>query len=142
MPEIIEKGKIYFSLRSNTVLHQCPCGCGNIVNTPLSPVGWQMTYDGSSVSIYPSVSNSAFECRSHYWIENGEIRWCRKWNDKEIYEARKSETEKARVYFKDNSNDNDFINSNIYCESIKEGTISIKEKWIRKLMFWRKKSEV
>jgi hypothetical protein len=60
------------------------CGCNNEVVTPLSPTDWQLTFDGESVSLNPSIGNWSFKCKSHYWIVKDTIKMVRKWSDDEI----------------------------------------------------------
>ena len=47
-----------------TAVHLCACGCGNKVVTPFSPAEWQLTYDGDTVSLSPSIGNWQFPCKS------------------------------------------------------------------------------
>jgi hypothetical protein len=68
-------GKLYISIEYATIVHDCLCGCGNKVVTPLSPTGWKMTFDGESISLNPSVGNWGFPCRSHYIIDRSRIIW-------------------------------------------------------------------
>ena len=84
MPPELEEGVVYVSLIYGTVIHKCVCGCGNRVITPLSPAGWKITFDGETISLYPSIGNWSFPCQSHYWIINSTIRHARKWTKKEI----------------------------------------------------------
>jgi hypothetical protein len=88
MPRPLEDGILYVSIRFRIVSHNCCCGCGNEVVTNLSPKGWQLTYDGESISLYPSIGNWDFKCRSHYWITRDTVRWAESWSDEEILEAR------------------------------------------------------
>lgn len=69
MPEKLEEGVIYISLRFSLVSHRCGCGCGEEVVTPLSPTEWQLIFNGETVSLFPSIGNWNFACRSHYWID-------------------------------------------------------------------------
>ena len=69
MPEHLEPDVIYVSLRFALVSHKCACGCGEEVVTPLSPRDWQLIFNGDTVSLYPSIGNWSFRCRSHYWID-------------------------------------------------------------------------
>ncbi|WP_425284057.1 DUF6527 family protein [Hyphomicrobium facile] len=43
-----------------------------------------MVEDGDRVSLYPSIGNWSLPCRSHYWIERGQIRWAGAFNAKQI----------------------------------------------------------
>ena len=67
-----------------TVIHKCICGCANDVITPISPKDWQLSFDGETISLTPSIGNWAFECKSHYWIINSEIHHAKKWAEKEV----------------------------------------------------------
>lgn len=89
IPPILESGKLYISMIYATTVHLCACGCGNKVVLPLSPVEWQLFYDGETVDISPSVGNGGFPCRSHYWIQGNEIRWSTPLTKKHIAESRR-----------------------------------------------------
>lgn len=84
IPKEPEGGKLYISIRFKTAVHLCACGCGIKTVTPLSPTDWRLTFDGTTVSLYPSIGNWGFPCRSHYWITNNELRWSTDWSDEEI----------------------------------------------------------
>jgi len=58
------------------------------VVTNLSPNGWQLIYDGQTVSLYPSIGNWNFKCRSHYWITHDTVQWAENWSDKKIQRAK------------------------------------------------------
>lgn len=75
IPEKLAERTLYVSVEYATVAHKCCCGCGNEVITPLGPTDWKMIYDGESISLYPSVGNWSFPCRSHYWVEGGQAKW-------------------------------------------------------------------
>ncbi len=99
MPDSLDEGIVYMSMRFATVLHLCCCGCGNEVVTPLDPTEWQMTFDGRSVSLSPSIGNWSFDCQSHYWISQNQVRWARQLSRKEIRRVRVADLiEKARQY--------------------------------------------
>lgn len=68
IPERIGEGVLYISERYQTAIHKCCCGCGREVVTPLSPAEWSVKRTGSQVSLWPSVGNWSFLCRSHYVI--------------------------------------------------------------------------
>ena len=74
-PERLEPGELYLAMEFATAVHLCACGCGNKVITPFSPTDWQMSFDGESVSLQPSIGNWSFRCRSHYWVRSGRIVW-------------------------------------------------------------------
>jgi hypothetical protein len=78
-PEFLEEGNIYVSIKYKSAIHKCVCGCGNEVLTPFSPNDWQITYDGETISLYPSICNLNFECKSHYWITRNKVIQAREW---------------------------------------------------------------
>lgn len=84
IPDHIEPGSLMISLKFNTAIHKCPCGCGQEVVTPLSPAQWQLIYNGESVSLKPSIGNWSFDCKSHYWIRNNQIEWAERWSPQKI----------------------------------------------------------
>jgi hypothetical protein len=90
-PDQLEEGILYISVRFAAATHKCACGCGNTVHTRLSPTDWKLTYDGRTVSLYPSIGNWSFPCQSHYWIRNDRITWSRQWTSEEIAEGRASD---------------------------------------------------
>jgi hypothetical protein len=76
IPRQLNEGILYVSVEYNIVMHRCFCGCGSEIATPLSKEhGWVLTYDGVDASIYPSIGNSAYKCKSHYWLKNGVVKW-------------------------------------------------------------------
>lgn len=95
IPEELEEGVIYVSLPHATATHLCACGCGREVITPISPTDWQLTFDGESVSLKPSIGNWSYPCQSHYWLERGRIRWAPKWSREKI-EARRAIDRRAK----------------------------------------------
>ena len=99
IPEILEEGIIFISINYCTAIHKCVCGCGNEVVTPISPNDWQITFDGKSISLYPSIGNWGFKCRSHYWITNNKIIHARKWTIKEIEKERNKDKKVKKSYF-------------------------------------------
>ena len=100
MPDEIQEGVIYISIKYCTAIHKCVCGCKNDVVTPLSPTDWELTYDGESVSLYPSIGNWNFPCRSHYWITNNIVKYAKMWSDKDIALGRAMDEMKKKTYYK------------------------------------------
>jgi Family of unknown function (DUF6527) len=68
IPKVRQEGVLYVSIPYATAVHNCFCGCGLKVVTPISPVGWKLTFDGQTVSLFPSIGSWSFPCRSHYFI--------------------------------------------------------------------------
>ncbi len=99
IPKDLQDGTIYVSIPFATAAHKCCCGCGNEVVTPISPTDWQLTFDGESISLHPSIGNWSFDCKSHYWIERNKIRWARRWSQKEIDAGRADDRYTKERYF-------------------------------------------
>ena len=99
IPDQLDEGVLYVSMQFGTMVHQCACGCGQEVVTPLGPAEWQLTYDGKSISVAPSIGNWSFQCRSHYWIKNSNVRWARGFSDDEVALVRqKAKTRREGFY--------------------------------------------
>jgi hypothetical protein len=88
VPETVGEGVIHISIRFATAVHLCFCGCGSEIATPFSPADWQLTFDGQTVSLDPSIGNWSLPCRSHYWIRKNRVVWARPWTPREIAEGR------------------------------------------------------
>jgi hypothetical protein len=99
IPDVIEEGVLYVSMEHETVIHKCCCGCGSEVVTPLSPTDWQLTYDGVSITLYPSIGNWGFPCKSHYWIRGNSVRWAQRWSHEEIAAGRAADQLAKEHYY-------------------------------------------
>ncbi len=56
----------------------CPCGCGVKIQLNLLPKErprWSHLTVGNLTTMSPSVQQ-LIGCKSHFWINNGEVRWC------------------------------------------------------------------
>ncbi|RYG31092.1 MAG: hypothetical protein EOO01_35835 [Chitinophagaceae bacterium] len=95
VPELLEKGVIYITVEYKSAVHQCACGCGEKVVTPLSPKFWKLTFDGASVSLHPSIGNWSFACRSHYWIKQNQVVWAEDWSEKKVEQNRRKDRKKS-----------------------------------------------
>ena len=99
IPRVLEPGVLYISIEYATAAHCCCCGCGEEVVTPLTPTDWQLIFDGETVSLWPSIGNWNFACRSHYVIERNQIIEALPWSDERIASARlMDKLAKARHY--------------------------------------------
>jgi hypothetical protein len=98
IPEDIESGVIYVSMSYATAIHRCCCGCGEEVVTPFGPTDWKMSFDGVSVSLWPSIGNWDFACRSHYIIRDGRVIDAGPWTDAEIA-AEKARDHRAKAEY-------------------------------------------
>lgn len=88
IPTRLEEGRLYISRKYRTATHLCCCGCGMEVVTPLNPAKWQLSDHGAAVSLYPSIGNWSFPCRSHYWISHGRVRLAGTMSDVQIERVR------------------------------------------------------
>lgn len=100
IPDEVEEGILYISTHYATATHRCPCGCGEIVVTPIRSTDWVLIWDGESVTLKPSIGNWSLPCQSHYWIINNRILWARKWDTREIELSRREDAQTKSSYFK------------------------------------------
>jgi hypothetical protein len=98
-PRTLEEGVLYVSVEYASAVHNCFCGCGIKVATPISPRDWKLTYDGDTVSLWPSVGNWDFPCRSHYFIERNVVRWAGAMTREEIEEGRAADRRRKGAYY-------------------------------------------
>lgn len=99
IPRTLESGVLYISMEYAMAAHSCACGCGEEVMTPFTPTDWKMTFDGETVSLWPSVGNWQLACRSHYIIEDGRVIRAGAWTQWRIAaEQRRDKAAKARYY--------------------------------------------
>jgi hypothetical protein len=98
-PKTLEDGVIYVSVEYASAVHNCFCGCGIKVATPISPTDWQLTYNGDTVSLWPSIGNWDFPCESHYFIEHNMVRWAGSMTREEIEEGRAVDRRRKVVYY-------------------------------------------
>lgn len=99
LPEKVEEGVLYVSLKYKNMVHLCFCGCGSQVVTPLSPTGWSITFDGRSVSVQPSIGSWNLPCRSHYWIRKGLVEWAPDWTDEMVDTSFANDRAAERSYY-------------------------------------------
>ena len=99
IPDQLQEGTLYISMEYCTAIHLCVCGCRNKVVTPFSPTDWKMTFDGKGVSLYPSIGNWSFECKSHYWIKKSKIEWSGSWSDDQISNGRQADKVAKEKYY-------------------------------------------
>lgn len=99
IPEVLEDGKLYISETYATAAHNCCCGCGLRVVTPLSATGWKLRVDGQYVSLHPSIGNWSFPCRSHYWIRRNVVHWSYPMRQKDVDAMRRRDATTKERYF-------------------------------------------
>lgn len=100
VPEQLAEGVLYISPEFGTVAHRCFCGCGREVATPLSPTDWEVTFDGETVSLWPSIGNWGFPCKSHYWIKNNRVQWSFGMSETLISEGRVRDRQAKDRYYR------------------------------------------
>jgi hypothetical protein len=99
IPRTLQSGVLYVSRKYRTATHLCCCGCGNKVVTPLKAGGWKLSTVRDEVTLYPSIGNWSFPCKSHYWIREGRIVWAPKWSQSQIDAARTRDQTARELYF-------------------------------------------
>ncbi len=88
IPRTLEPGVLFISLEYATAAHSCCCGCGEEVVTPLTPTDWELTFNGETISLWPSVGNWSYECKSHYVIKRNQVIKALPWSEARIKRAR------------------------------------------------------
>lgn len=99
IPDSLEPGVLYISVHYGTAAHRCCCGCGEEVVTPFTPTDWRMTFDGETISLWPSIGNWNLACRSHYIINWSRVLEADPWTQEQIdQERRRDKDAKARFF--------------------------------------------
>ena len=129
IPEVLHERTVYVTMKFRTAVHLCCCGCGNKVVTPIGQTDWRLTFDGKTISLYPSIGNWDFPCRSHYWIVNNEVRWAEQWTKEEIKAARYQDRITKDRYFRSSTTTSDRS-----IDSSKE--VSRKKSFLRSVIDW------
>jgi len=127
IPEHLDNGVVYVSLTYATVVHNCCCGCGHEVVTPLHPRQWSLIFNGDTISLTPSIGNWSFPCRSHYWIRAGQIRSARSFTETEIAKLRADDQASLHDHYKSNTS------------TAPEKTTEPGKTWRAKLSRWARK---
>ena len=99
IPDELEQGTLYVSIRFATASHLCVCGCGNKVVTPIRPTDWTLTFDGKTISLDPSIGNWSFPCQSHYYVRKNRVKWAPKWTRERIERGRLYDSRAKQSYF-------------------------------------------
>lgn len=99
IPERLEQGILYISRKYGTAIHLCCCGCGKEVVTPIGATDWSLKITGNNVTLYPSIGNWSFECRSHYWIRNSRVVWAEDMSQATIERGRDANLRRKAAFF-------------------------------------------
>lgn len=116
-------GVVYISMPHGTVVHRCPCGCGQLSEFTLDPIRFRIEYDGNSVTFFPSIGNSNLECRSHYWIRENRIEWC---PPMDAWTTKRAQRRELSAALKEHSAAKSTMKTRI-------------ERWLTEFAKWRKK---
>jgi hypothetical protein len=100
LPDRLNEGILYVCVQYATSAHNCFCGCGREVVTPIHPTKWKLTFDGVSVSLSPSIGSWSLACKSHYWLQDGRVAWAESWSDDDIRAGRSRDLAAQESYFK------------------------------------------
>lgn len=103
IPDELEPGFLYVSIRFRTAQHLCACGCGSRIVTPIKPKKYSLAYDGETVSLWPSVGNWQKPCKSHYVIRHSRVEWHPEWTHRQITRGRARDQAELREYYKSTS---------------------------------------
>ena len=98
-PKSLEEGVLYVSVEYGSAIHKCFCGCGIKVATPFTPTDWKLTFDGDTVSLWPSVGNWDLPCRSHYVIKRNFVHWAGDMTQEEIKGGRDTDRRRKAAYY-------------------------------------------
>lgn len=101
IPERLEEGILYVSHRYKTAVHKCACGCGEEVVTPLGTTDWSIQIDNGTATLYPSIGNWSFACRSHYFMRKGRVIWAGQMSRQQIEHGRALDRKAQELYLKE-----------------------------------------
>ena len=81
IPEKVKKDSFYVIGKDDPwlIIFLCPCGCGEelILNMmEEEQPRWTLKNEGKRFDLFPSV-NRVKGCKSHFWIKQGEVVWCK-----------------------------------------------------------------
>lgn len=101
IPERLEEGVLYVSHRYKTAVHKCACGCGEEVVTPLGTTDWSIQIDNGTATLYPSIGNWSFACRSHYFMRKGRVIWAGQMSRQQVEHGRALDRKARELYLKE-----------------------------------------
>lgn len=100
MPATLEPGILFVSKRFKVAGHLCACGCGNKVVVRLGDPGYTFTERSSRPTLRPSIGSWQLDCRSHYFITDGQIDWREGWSDWEVQAGREAENDRLEEHYR------------------------------------------
>ena len=99
IPKALEDGILYISKKYGTASHNCCCGCGTKIVTPLRNTEFSLSDRNGLVSLNHSIGNWNHPCQSHYWIKNNRVIWTGKMTKREIERGRTLDDAMKSEYF-------------------------------------------
>lgn len=99
IPEVLKPNILYVTKDGDVAGHLCACGCGREVITPLSTTDWSVSFERQGATLFPSIGNWAFPCRSHYFISDGAVVWARAMSAKAIAEGRRRDKARKQRHY-------------------------------------------
>jgi hypothetical protein len=100
IPEQLDMGRLYISEEHDIAIHKCCCGCGEEVVTPLTPVDWRIVKGRDGVSLFPSIGNWSYQCKSHYVVRNNQILWANQMSITQIDKIRQRDLQDKHRYIR------------------------------------------
>lgn len=125
IPKQLENGILYISDQFQTASHNCCCGCGKKVVTPIRETEYSLTESDGKVSLFPSIGNWNFPCQSHYWIKQNKVVWARRWKKWEIDRGREIDAKEQQMHFKHLA-----MERQTFSEKCRNLWNKIRERWI------------
>lgn len=137
IPRQLNDGVLYVSILYCTAVHNCACGCGNKVVTPISPADWQILFDGEAVSLFPSVGNWEFPCQAHYWIRSNRVIRAKPCTPEQIARGRGRDDRARQEYFASRSGQGDPSTEEPQTRTIRDHCRAILFQRIANRSWWR-----
>ncbi len=86
LPTALSDNVVYVSEEFELAALKCACGCGHQVNLLLGD-GHTVNDVGGLADVSPSIGVWDAPCRSHFWIQKGNVLWADQWSDAKIHSA-------------------------------------------------------
>jgi hypothetical protein len=80
IPKPLLNGIVYHSEEFEIGALLCACGCGHRVSL-LVPDSHQITSEGGTATVHPSIAVCDAPCKSHYVISAGRVHWLPAFSD-------------------------------------------------------------
>jgi hypothetical protein len=93
LPEALEEGVVYVSEEYEVAALNCACGCGHKI-TLLLDDGHEIRDVEGMPNVWPSIGVWDAQCRSHFFIRNGEVLWAEHWSEEKIQAAMERQLER------------------------------------------------